>query len=331
MRVDLNSIVAFLEALQRTVEGRNAASNMLDSCNEGIFPPDALLDFLKECSQVQNGLSPIQIFEYVCMGSGSKSKYLRLCRQSPFGSSDPQTLSNTVNTTNFNRHLLNRRHKAPSVGAVFILPGKPTNSPSGIAEYEATLKHIMSNPDWYEPGASIGRVNCWVTTNEFGPDPDDPPYGSDHATQVRDALGLIDQVDGTFLLRIRFPAAAVPLLTNFETARPTFSDLGGSRFRVSHGSPRASEYAKEGWGATVHLGKFGNKNFTNSTGESERVLPSIPLSELKSIDVHLLGRVQYDRGVTPNTDDGEAFALLLEAGRTTDEIRSLMEEVAGGF
>lgn len=151
----------------------------------------------------------------------------------------------------------------------------------------------------------------------------------DHlATESRDKLGLIHHQHGSFLLRLNFAASSLAKLESCEVARPTFSDLGNSHFRVRQSSKRAEEYYAAGWGATVHLAKFGPSAFDEITGVAERISSSLPLSGLDSLDVTFLGKVEGNRGTT-NHDDDEAFAHDSQDGRTAVEIRTRLLTIVG--
>jgi hypothetical protein len=330
-----DSIKNFLELLQNTHRGRAMTVNMLDSHSHGLFSISNLRDFLVDCartyeSRTGSSANVASIVEDVSCGHGiGMRSYLRQFPQPMFSATDPQLLANTLKTESFSRFLVDPRYKSASSGLPVALPATPINSPNAILEYESRLAELTSDPAWFSPTATIGRPlpypsNCWITSNLFGAGRDAPSYGSDRATEARDELGLIDHREGTFLLRLTFRASSVAALSSCQIARPTFSDLGNSRFRVSQSSSRAAEYAAAGWGATVHLGKFGETTFPDATGVSERVSSSLPLSGLSGLAVGFLGRVEGDRGLLPKIDDDEAFAQNLELGRTTQEIREIL-------
>jgi hypothetical protein len=285
--------------------------NMLDSHTHGLYSSSNLQAFLLDCVRTyETGtVSPANvasIVEDVSSGYGvGKRSYLRQSKQTAFSSTDPQRLSSTIKTESFFGFLLDKRYKDGASGLPVVLPPIPASSPSGILDYKKRLADITSDTAWYDATAAIGRPlpdpsNCWITTDLFGPDVSAPSYTGDPATEARDELGLVDYGDGSFLLRLSFQASSLAKLKPCELARPSFSDLGNSRFRVSQSSRHATEYAAAGWGATVHLGKFGDKAFVDSTGASERVATSLPLSALDGLTVEFLGRVELvHRPVNP--------------------------------
>jgi len=230
-------------------------------------------------------------------------------------------------TETFWHFLLDARYKDATRGVPVVLPPIPTNSPSGLREYATRLGQVTASDDWIPPNATIGRplpepANCWIASDRFAPDPDAPAYPDDNGTQARDELGLVHCRDGSFLLRLRFPSDAVARSGDSEMARPSFADLGNSRFSVRQISARAAIYAAAGWGATVHLGKFANGS-SDITGTSERVTRPLRAASL-SIAVEFLGPVRADRGVTMLVDDDDAFADRVQRGRTPTDLRTAL-------
>lgn len=152
----------------------------------------------------------------------------------------------------------------------FVLPLVPNNSPSGLRDYRTRLSEVTADPAWSKPAATIGiplpaPSNCWITSDQFDDEPNAPQYPDDSATEARDKLGLIDNGEGKFLLRLSFLASSLANLPGNELARPVFSDLGNSRFRVHQSSSRAKIFAQQGWGATTHLGKLSEFVFLTAT------------------------------------------------------------------
>jgi len=306
------------------------AVNMYESWASNLVSANILSSFLHDCARTHEaspGTDTLTIVEDVSCGYGAASKsYLRQCRQGQFPSVDMERLSNTMNTVNFHSFLLDDKYKSGGGGLPVVLPKIPVHSPSGLRDYQARLSQVTADPVWKNPGATIGRPlphpsNCWITTDQFGEDPNAPTYPDDAATEARDKLGLIDTASGSFLLRLSFLASSTTKVPDNEFVRPTFSDLGNSRFRVSQSSSRATMFAKQGWGATVHLGMLGYINHNESTGASERVSSALPLDILESLTVELLGRVANDRG-TGVHDNDDAYAKELEAGQTTTAIKN---------
>jgi hypothetical protein len=337
---DLQAIEEFLKRLQITPRGRVVAVNILESVENLLFSAEKLAKFFLDCLQTSAAFpvaGGVAVIEDVSCGHGVNGHaYLRECAQIAFSSGEKCHLSNVMTTTNFRDSLIDNRHK---VSTDAVLPQWPEDSPSGEEEYRVLLEEVTSNPGWYRPAATIGRPfsessNCWITSDQFGANPHEPSYPGETATKIRDELGLIHLGHGSWLLRLTFLASDLAAITTCELARPTFADLGNSRFRVNQTSQLAAILQAEGWGATVHLGKFGDLSFTDYTGASERVSTPLPLSALRGLRVEFLGRVNGSRGIQAEKDDDEAFAKDATRDsngriRTSEEIRDRILSLLG--
>lgn len=332
--VERSSIEGFLRSLQTRAPGRVIAANMLASLREALVSNDMLRDILLDCAETaaaSAGSEPVFVVQDVCAGFGIRAnRRLRLARQVIAAAGS--TLSTTMRTDDFVNFIVDTPYKAGTTGVPVALPLEPADSDdASIQEYRELLAEVTTLPDWAGPGSTLGRpvvsANCWITTDEFGEEPGPPDYGLDTGTKSRDALGLVDCVEGAYLLRVAFSDASLAALTTYEIARPTFADLGNTRFRVSQSSPRAARYAAAGWGATVHLGKFGDSTYSNVTGASERVTSALRVRELSAV-VSFLGRVTSTRGNGTN-DNHEAFAAEIEGSETREQIREAILEACG--
>lgn len=315
------------------------AINMLASVEQGLVASDRLKEFLSFCAKrldQEPGKNPIIIIEDVSCGENDANRrFLRQCRSRPFADDETKKLSNTMNSVSFHRFVLNSSYKSGKNVLPVVLPPIPVDSESGIAEYRERLSLITKESDWKALGAMIGRplpepANCWITSDHFGIDKSSPLYQSDPGTQARDELGLIDNVEGDFLLRLNFLAKDIASICEHEMARPVFSDLGNRRFRVYQSSSRAIAYARDGWGATMHLGKFRNTASHNEyTGACERVSSALPLESLSSLTVELIGKVKRGAGEEAHdNDDGYAEELL--GGRDKQSIKAELLKKIGG-
>lgn len=339
---DKISIDSFLDKLQSTARGRAMAVNMYETYAENLVPLDTLSAFLLDCARTHEALpstDAVKIVQDVSCGQGhGKQCYLRLCKKEPFSSVGTERLRHTMKTVTFHTYLLDEKYKACNEGLPVVLPKAPiSSSPSALRDYRERLAEVTADPTWKKSEANLGTPHpnssldnqlpnstiCWFTSDRFGKDVGAPKYPGDPATEARDELGLIDNGDGNFLLRLSFLASSTAKIPNNELARPIFSDVGNSRFRVRHSSSRAAEFAKHGWGATTHLGKFGDSEFSDSTGVCERVSSALPIADLEFLTVEFLGRVTKDRGMEMHDDD-EAYAKELHAGRSEATIKNIL-------
>ena len=325
---DTMLIDSFLGKLLSTPRGAAVAVNMHDSFTAGLVSQPAIQAFLLDCAQT-HAASPddaAKIIQDVSRGYGlAKQLHLRQCKQTP-SFSDTEQLSSSINTVSFHSFLLSDEYKGGSTGFPVVLPKVPNSSPSGLSDYQDRLNEIDSDPDWKKPAATIGMPlptpsNCWLTSDRFGEDASAPQYPNDLATKARDELGLIDNEGGSYLLRLSFTATSIAKISGNELARPAFSDLGNSRFRASQSSARATTFAKEGWGATTHLGKLGNVGFSDSTGVCERVSSALPLDELENLSVEFLGEIANTSGVNAHDNDS-AYENEVLGGRGAINIKN---------
>jgi hypothetical protein len=341
---EIAAITAFLESLigaedKPNDKGQAILANMRDSHAENLISLDLLREFLRDCVHAlaeknppdDDPLAILAIVEAVSRGRGHSRQarhYLRACKPAtpvPNGA----RLSNTMKTESFHRFLLNEAYKqADTLGMSRVQPPIPVNSPSGLADYQEWLSELAETADWFRPSGNIGLPlptpwNCWLSTDQFGLDANAPAYGpAQAAEQARDELGLIDYGRGAFLLRLSFSAASLGKISHCETARPGFSDLGNSRFRVRHASAQATSYAKQGWGATVHLKKLA-ESYTDVAGAPERVTTALPLAMLEEVRLELLGEVASRRGATA-ADDDQAHLRRLLNGRASEDIKTYL-------
>ena len=314
---------------------------MLDSC-EGKGPlvkANFVRAFVAECAVLAAGVTDTdcaRIVDEVATGFGpsrrscpSRRSYLRGARRRYRPYKDwSYHVSNVLKCETFHRFLLSTKYKGND-DLPEVLPLIPKASPSGEEEYRTILASITSRSDWLAPGAMLGRpfgrpfptsANCWLSTDRFGPDDEAPNYGNDTATKARDELGLIDYAKDTYLNQIRVPEAALTKLPNIKMARPVFSDCGSSRFMVRQQSTRATLYAEAGWGTAVHLGKVRADPMGNVTGAPERVAPPLPLNEIDSFEVDLLGRVSACPDHTGCHNPEKGYDLRLMSVTATDNL-----------
>lgn len=321
-----DEIRRFLSLLEGDATGSIMLANLLDSCDEGLVPPDLARIFLEECSQTaaaSPGKTGTAIFREVSQrktpGSSPTPKFLRLAKR-PATPADGTTLSNVVSAVSFIRYHVDKTR--PSLGVA--LPSVPLDSSSrGVRQMDSFVRKVTARPNWFTSTASLGRPlpeasNCWLSTNAF-PDSRKPlpyPAGSTEADKARDTLGLIDsRHTDQHLIRYMFDAARAWDIAGPHIARPTFADLGNDRFRVKHLSQRGRALASAGWGSTIDLGRLAHPKMP-STGRPERVVSALPLRDLTSLQVVYLQATTLARG-SSSSDNDLAFARSILRGRKT--------------
>lgn len=203
---------------------------------------------------------------------------------------------------------------------------RPKLSAADLAKCREEIEYVTKKDSWVKPGATLGNPsipdNCWVSF-------DDHDEGEAAAVlraalrtadDARDELGLIHREIDDHLVALAFDAQAAASITDFEMARPTFADLGNSRFCVQPCCDRGREMATNGWGCTFHLKHFAER-LREPTGLPERVTSAMPLSQLGRIRVRYLGAITLERGKGVEDND-DAFLAHLLGSRSIDDIKT---------
>lgn len=337
--------VAFVRELCNTDRGLVMAANMLDSCTgeQPLVDTAFVRNILLECAELFSALFSTdgtasycaKIVDEVAAGNGpSERSYLRAAAKSRPSKDSPHYVSIVMKCESFHRFLSEEYKEDDPLPEV--LPLIPADSPSSEQEYRSILARITSQRNWCKDDATSGprfpnSVNCWLSTDRFGPDDSAPKYGDNEAaTQARDELGLVDYEKNSYLIQIRFPEAALAKLPDIETARPIFSDRGNSRFMLRQESDRAKQYAKAGWGSDVHLKKIYTDPKTDITGAPSRVAPPLPLSRIDPIDVNFLGKVSTSPYDLSDPNPEQTFRDLVLGSRTKSQIfQELLDLIHG--
>lgn len=324
-------IAAFVDRLCESSRGLVIAVNMLDSCEHGANLSEVALlrEFLADCAlsddPSQSAEHCLKVIADVSAGaSPARRSYLRRLRQQIAETTD--LVTNVVKAETFHRFILSESAKMTN-GLRGVLPLTPAPYDDDLAEYEEIFTSLVARGDWYRSDATLGRPqsassNCWLSTDRFGADDDAPAYNGDPATQARDELGLVDYERGSCLIQFKIAEGALAVLAEVEVARPVFSDLGNSRFRVDQRSERAQRYAQAGWGATVHLGKLRGRRHTDMTGAPERVASPVPLAKVAGVTARFLGRVTSRAYETSDRDPEIEFRDWVLGSRTHDQVRA---------
>lgn len=330
-RAELDS---YLDELGTTPQGQIILVNMWDSVREKLVSKDFMARFLFDCVLLKerDPKPALDIFKKVCMelASSGSSNYLRAAKKkaSSMEGNDWTTVTDWITWW---RHHVDRVRVQTDLGEA--IPALPCRS-STLVDVRELVKRLCKLPKWWkearpEDGGWLGLPanfpsNCWVSCDAFPDDAKAPRYAADDvATSARDALGLINRQQNDLLVRYRFDAGSVRMLAGDEVARPTFADLGNERFRVRHNSKRGREFASQGWGATVHLGKLAQRPRAPVTGLPERVTCALPIGELKGLGLEVLGFVSNKLA----TSRDEEFLWNLLLCDKTDLIKEKMDRI----
>ena len=323
----------FLSDLAVSHRGKMHLCNLWDTCEEGLVSPSHVKRFLRACVAERKrypSRSPLDIFEKTCEKKDRSGKLLFL-RQSKVAtthlSNGRERWSNVARWDSFIRYHVTDTFKSAPPPGIPVLPDPP--APGAIRRTRKALARVIGHPSWKRTGGTIGKPahlpsNCWVSDEAVTLRGADDPC----ADLIRDQRGLEYALVGnpsspyrTHLVAYIFDRGDVIALAGGEVARPTFADGGNKRFRVHDPGSDGRRLARLGWGATVNLERLAaNEDPSMMHGGSERVVPSLPIDSLGSLDVEYLGPLTYLRAQTPFDSDG-AFVKVLLRGQTLSKIK----------
>lgn len=317
----------WLDLLAGSSRGKIKLINMLLSREHNLVSEAVLCSFLADCisQRASTVHDALKCYSHVC---NCDDKHFMLAAVSPTSINGTCTLVITLNSLTFHRYILGR----PKTIVRSVLPDKP-ESPSDHDEkiYCDALKKATAYRGWYKDASTLGRpfpdpIRVWFSEfqdleSEIEADSSRNTKGS----KARDALGLIDTKDGTYLLSVQLPSTCLHTITDLKMARPGFADEGNARFAVHLDNAPKHTYHKM-WGLTVHLKKLRDRS-SMIHGVPERVCSSIQLSQVgDSISVRGLGWVSGNRGeVTGIDDDGSFFDRLRGKWTVATIIGNLLE------
>ncbi|HWY20837.1 MAG TPA: hypothetical protein VNX26_06415 [Candidatus Acidoferrum sp.] len=299
-----------------------------------VVSEDQIKEFVNACVSAVPSGDPEDIFQEVCKrDDGTKVLFFGLAAIKKNKVNGRARLSSTVKTDTFHRFLLARSFKTARPGLVSKVLDHAPRTPDEAREYVDELRKITSTAGWSEPGATLGKpfpepLYCWFTlTTSLARSVSKKSPSVTKATEARDALGLIDSVDGEHRLEISFPAKLLKSSPDLITARPTFADGGNSRFAAFQDGTVAQTNNSRGWGTTVHLEKLA-KGDRDLSGLPERVSNSVPVSPT-TFTATYLGRVEGTRGLFA-ADDHATFEARLRGTTTVSEIVELLTKAVTG-
>jgi len=297
-----------------------------------VVPEDRVKSFIVSCLTSDVVGDPEHIFHEVCkQDDGTEVPFFGLVPIKKSKMHGKVRLSSTIKTDAFHLHLLARAYKGAPPGLVSKVLNPLPQTEEEEKEFVEELKKITAIPDWFEPGASLGKpfpfpIYCWFTlASELHRVANGGPAGNTMATLARDWLGLIDREDGEALLDVVFTSEWLKAVPNLKVARPTFADGGNHRFAAFQDGAGPKRNHSRGWGTTVHLGKLAKKS-KNICGLPERVSSSVPIAA-KAFTVTYLGRVNGTHGQLDGVDDDAAFETRLRDSITISEIIELLTKV----
>ena len=325
----------FFQKLAASEEGTIILINMLDSYEGGLVNASFIRKFVQTCikeSEAHSTRDVLLVFRSVSQTISKKSTpiFLRKSKR-PKSTRHGNTWTTTVDwVTWWGYHADKARMDSDHGLKIPSLSGGVTRLQ--LLDAERYLNDVTSNPDWSHADTGfLGRPmpypsNCWVSTQ----DPDIAPFsnvpGLDVATDSRDALGLIDTKEKAVLVRYELLAASAKKVSENDFARPSFSDLGNTRWRAHGNEPESLALAVLGWGNTVHLAKLRKAKSGSVSGEAERVTRAMSIQRLKIQSIKMLGYVGDTKGRHLN-DDNTAFITRLLRRRKLSTVQAQLERL----
>lgn len=318
-----HNLESWLDHLIGHDEGVIKLINLFLSFKHKLVGKNILRSFLKDCTSL--GATTVDEalahFDQVC---SRDETYYALCDVQPISIKATSTLSTVMRSLTFHQFILRR----PITKVKSILPLEPKfGDNASESVYRDALAREIARLGWYNPIGTLGKPfpdprNVWLTEWAFlDKEIKADPSGDTEATKVRDALGMIDTRERTYLLSIHFSAGDLHRLTRLRMARPGFADQGNKRFAVYLGKAAESAY-RHYWGMTTHLEKLRARPRQAINGVPERVCAPIPLQAIaNSAKIIPLGWVVNSRGDQLGVDDDAAFIGRLRGRRTVASIK----------
>jgi len=318
-----NALREWLDLLSGRHDGTIKLINMFLSQKHRLLERALLRSFLVDCLSLRAKTVDDVLASFVSI-CARDDKYFGLCAADPSSIKGTLILGTSINSRTFLQFILARpKTRIKSV----LLPEPKSHTDADEKTYIDSLAKATSRVAWYQATGTLGKPfpypsHVWLThisllEAEILAD----KSHSTKATKIRDALGLIDTRDNTYLLSLQFSAANLLSITNLKMARPSFADNGNKRFAVYLNKNGESVY-REKWGLTVNLGKLKAVPHQVINGVPERICKAIPLSTIGAeIQVQPIGWVVGNRGEEVGIDDDLAFIDRLRGRSNLNNIR----------
>lgn len=315
---------AWLSYLSANDEGKLALINLFLSVKYLPLNKAKILSFLQDCT-CRDCVSADQALERFNVLCKKNKKYFALYPVKASTIAADTTLSTTMAAFAFHEYIVRRSTKL--VKTLLPLPRVP-GDPIEESTYQLALSRATSKPDWYKAGSCLGKTFpdpklVWFTEQAIleSEIKSDASKNGD-ATNIRDALGLIDMKGNTYALSVRFSAGQLHGLRGIKMARPVFADNGNRRFVPHLTDKKAKSIYSRDWGITVHLGRLTKKPKGITAGVPERICLPIPVEKIGgSIKVEPLGWVVGDRGNKMGIDDDPTFVNRVLGRKKLDNMK----------
>ncbi len=319
----LSNLKEWLDLLSESHEGQIKLINLFYCHEQKLVSQNIIRSFISDSISLKVTIPEVAIsnFDLVC---GKNDDYFALISVKPSSMKGALILSTIYNSYVFHRYILGR----PKTMVKSVLPPEPNSHDTyDEQQYCDAIAKITLEKNWFKETGSLGKPfpdprHVWFTyESELKKvvKADSSPFNK--ATKTRDALGLIETRDNTYLLSIQFLSNELSKLKYLRMARPGFADQGNRRFAIYLDNAPKTIY-KNIWGLTVHLGKLNSLRPKDINGVPERICSAIPLTDIgDKIKVEPIGWVIGDRGENVGMDDDSTFIKHLCSSYTFDTIK----------
>lgn len=334
-----NGIRAFLNDLSKDDLGKLKLINMYFSIEQDLIDIAIFTEILQSCyalysklrTENRSALGARDVLDKVsnggCDNDETAKSYLRVCKDNRAHELKENEYLNTVMSYETFLVLIKARSRNKVMRYIRNILKSRAILPINI---DCITKNDFKDKTERKPGNVY--AHAWVSSNRFHSHNDGDPICRTLADWVVDERGINHHPAGTPLIRFNFSASCIK--TKHTLARPIFSDGGGWPFRVCHLKrstgdewPRAHEFSEDGYGTTMHLGKFrrlscfgGDSEFT---GLGERIMYPYPcVADMKDGDffVEYLGETFNSEAKDPPA----AFVWEMLSGKDHNDMIELI-------
>lgn len=319
--------VDFIAALQAVPDGPSMMANIVGALAEGLVDDAEVGMFLRRCA-ARHARQPVRVpptspmvsMREVSIGDDGERPWRRWRRVAEH---DGLRLTTLVPWEVWYAKNVDADRVAAH-GIPLIRKPEALQTHDSLAEHldeVCALRPWWKTRDHAEPACLGGplttAVSVWFSTTDHDAGhvvPEADVQGS--AYRLASATGLAYPA-GTWLLQYSVDAAEARRVAGVEVARPLFGDGGNGWFRLRNPSPYGRHCAGLGWGNTAHLAPADVA--VHNDGRPERVLLRLPLDDLSSLRLRLVGQVRAEDHDPPLLAQ-DTFIKFLCDGGTLDAV-----------
>jgi hypothetical protein len=320
---------SFVDEILLTPDGSTFLANVVASHDENLVNQVQLADFFQRCAAarvVEPTVKPLKIVRDVCIGADGGPGFRRIHRSALISANRLSTIVTWQRWMTY--HVDQARLQAKASSPIIFSPG-PGENPRELA---LIVQNVCSDPLWWwkrgtdeaclgGPMSTTG--NCWFSTFDLDVGHALPAgHVSGNAYRVSRATGLDTKKD-EWILRYSVDADEVRKAIGREFARPAFGDGGNNWFRVTNHSPYGRHCATFEWGNTADLA---SERAGVCDGRPERVALRVPFSDIPSLQVQLIGKVEATSADPPMMTAADFEAMIFN-GASPHSIASKLKSL----